>query len=257
MLAYSDLSDERGGCAAGVLRRGGRHAARVHISGSRRGICWRGAKDSDDDVWQTDPLLSMTSGVADPMDGTAGWRLAEYKRRRAGNWPDDRGAGSLPVLLQRVRASRPANERRAVHCRPGSLQGSDDRVDAGFGHGQWRCGGEFDALRDRLAGRRRGGSLRTPGGGAVRGFGLYGEHKRRRLRERASGRGRADDFPHGRESQFLHGKDHSCKPSYELKEQAVTDTPLLLFDCVLPGGHAEHWSTSRGHGRTEWNTAPA
>jgi len=30
---------------------------------------------------------------------------------------------------------------------------------------------------------------------------------------------------------------------YELKEQAVTDTPLLIFDCVLPGGQTERWST--------------
>ena len=30
---------------------------------------------------------------------------------------------------------------------------------------------------------------------------------------------------------------------FELKEQAVTDTPLLLFDCVLSDGTAEHWST--------------
>ena len=30
---------------------------------------------------------------------------------------------------------------------------------------------------------------------------------------------------------------------FELKEQAVTDTPLLLFDCALPDGRAEHWST--------------
>src|SRR5260370_28716402 len=30
---------------------------------------------------------------------------------------------------------------------------------------------------------------------------------------------------------------------FELKEQAVTDTPLLLFDCVLPDGISEHWST--------------
>src|ERR1035437_2575521 len=30
---------------------------------------------------------------------------------------------------------------------------------------------------------------------------------------------------------------------FELKEQAVTDTPLLLFDCVLPDGRTEHWST--------------
>jgi len=29
----------------------------------------------------------------------------------------------------------------------------------------------------------------------------------------------------------------------DLKEQAVTDTPLLVFDCVLPGGQQEHWST--------------
>ena len=30
---------------------------------------------------------------------------------------------------------------------------------------------------------------------------------------------------------------------FDLKEQAVTDTPLLLFDCVLSNGDAEHWST--------------
>jgi hypothetical protein len=30
---------------------------------------------------------------------------------------------------------------------------------------------------------------------------------------------------------------------FDLKEQAVTDTPLLLFDCELPGGQTERWST--------------
>ncbi len=29
----------------------------------------------------------------------------------------------------------------------------------------------------------------------------------------------------------------------ELKEQAVTDTPLLVFDCLLANGQTEHWST--------------
>ncbi len=31
--------------------------------------------------------------------------------------------------------------------------------------------------------------------------------------------------------------------AFQVKEQAVTDTPLLLFDCQLPGGTAESWST--------------
>ena len=30
---------------------------------------------------------------------------------------------------------------------------------------------------------------------------------------------------------------------YELKEMAVTDTPLLLFQCVLENGQSEYWST--------------
>jgi len=30
---------------------------------------------------------------------------------------------------------------------------------------------------------------------------------------------------------------------YDLKELAVTDTPLLLFNCVLQNGHTEYWST--------------
>src|SRR4051812_40933693 len=30
---------------------------------------------------------------------------------------------------------------------------------------------------------------------------------------------------------------------FESKEQAVTDTPLLVFDCVLPDGRTEFWST--------------
>src|SRR4051794_514622 len=30
---------------------------------------------------------------------------------------------------------------------------------------------------------------------------------------------------------------------YEVKEQAVTDTPLLVFDCVLADGSVEHWCT--------------
>src|SRR5271169_6577123 len=29
----------------------------------------------------------------------------------------------------------------------------------------------------------------------------------------------------------------------DLKEQAVTDTPLMVFDCVLSNGQAEHWCT--------------
>ena len=29
----------------------------------------------------------------------------------------------------------------------------------------------------------------------------------------------------------------------ELKEQSVTETPLLLFDCELNSGTVEHWST--------------
>jgi len=29
----------------------------------------------------------------------------------------------------------------------------------------------------------------------------------------------------------------------DLKEQAVTDTPLIVFDCALPNGQTEHWST--------------
>jgi hypothetical protein len=31
--------------------------------------------------------------------------------------------------------------------------------------------------------------------------------------------------------------------TYDLKEQAVTDTPLLVFDCTLPDGQVESWST--------------
>lgn len=31
----------------------------------------------------------------------------------------------------------------------------------------------------------------------------------------------------------------------DLKEQAVTDTPLLVFDCTLANGTAEHWCTHR------------
>jgi hypothetical protein len=30
---------------------------------------------------------------------------------------------------------------------------------------------------------------------------------------------------------------------FELKEQAIADTPLLLFDCVLVDGRTESWST--------------
>lgn len=40
----------------------------------------------------------------------------------------------------------------------------------------------------------------------------------------------------------------------ELKEQAVTDTPLVLFDCTLADGRVEHWST---HGVTSNGTAYA
>src|SRR5215467_8994936 len=32
---------------------------------------------------------------------------------------------------------------------------------------------------------------------------------------------------------------------FELKEPAITETPLLLFDCVLPGGLVERWCTHK------------
>lgn len=38
----------------------------------------------------------------------------------------------------------------------------------------------------------------------------------------------------------------------DLKERAVTEAPILLFDCVLPDGRCEHWST---HGVVVANTA--
>ena len=40
----------------------------------------------------------------------------------------------------------------------------------------------------------------------------------------------------------------------ELKECAVTDAPLVIFDCVLPNGDSEHWCT---HGITVGATAYA
>jgi hypothetical protein len=40
----------------------------------------------------------------------------------------------------------------------------------------------------------------------------------------------------------------------ELKEQAVTDTPLMVFDCTLSNGETEHWST---HGITIGTTGYA
>ena len=44
---------------------------------------------------------------------------------------------------------------------------------------------------------------------------------------------------------------------FELKEQAVTDTPLLVFDCTLANGRTERWSTHRGDGRRERHTKRA
>ena len=38
---------------------------------------------------------------------------------------------------------------------------------------------------------------------------------------------------------------------FELKEQAVTDAPILVFDCVLPNSQSEHWCT---HGLTVGST---
>src|SRR5579883_110689 len=40
----------------------------------------------------------------------------------------------------------------------------------------------------------------------------------------------------------------------ELKEQTVTGTPLLLFDCVLADGQKQNWST---HGATAAGTTYA
>src|ERR1017187_548943 len=40
----------------------------------------------------------------------------------------------------------------------------------------------------------------------------------------------------------------------DLKEQAVVDTPLIVFDCALSNGQTEHWST---HAVTVGQTAYA
>jgi hypothetical protein len=40
----------------------------------------------------------------------------------------------------------------------------------------------------------------------------------------------------------------------DLKGSAVTDTPLVIFDCVLPNGVTEHWCT---HGITLGSTSYA
>src|SRR4051812_15075552 len=32
---------------------------------------------------------------------------------------------------------------------------------------------------------------------------------------------------------------------FELKEEAITETPLLVFECALPDGRTERWSTHR------------
>jgi len=40
----------------------------------------------------------------------------------------------------------------------------------------------------------------------------------------------------------------------ELKECAITDTPLVIFDCALPNGDTEHWCT---HGITVGGTSYA
>jgi len=56
------------------------------------------------------------------------------------------------------------------------------------------------------------------------------------------------------QSEFVHSEHHSCQTIFEAKEQAVTETPLLVFDCVLPDGSSEHWST---HGITIGDVAYA
>ena len=36
---------------------------------------------------------------------------------------------------------------------------------------------------------------------------------------------------------------YSAMNIFQIKEQALTDTPLLVFDCELANGQAERWST--------------
>ena len=43
----------------------------------------------------------------------------------------------------------------------------------------------------------------------------------------------------------MQGEHLLCKASLSLKEQPVTDTPLLVFDCVLANGQTESWSTHK------------
>ena len=197
----------------------------------------------DNRAWQADPQLSVAGGVDDPAGGTAAWRLSNSGGAAQGIWQTLQAPGGYTYCLSvYVRAAAPT----AVQLWIGS-QTAERVVSSGWGRivagggGAGGCG--VAAVRDRSASGDDGGGVRATGGGTGRRERVPGEHARRRLPGRPSSRRRFQGHAHRIQSQFMHGEHHSCQPSMKLKEQAVTDTPLLVFDCALPDGRTEHWST--------------
>ena len=79
LLTYADLSDEEAAAlrtffdaAEGTLN------GFTFLDPTGNLLAW--SEQLDDDVWQQDPLLSLTDGISDPWGGTRAWRLSNQRR---------------------------------------------------------------------------------------------------------------------------------------------------------------------------------
>ena len=168
----------------------------------------------DNAAWQTDPLLSLTGAISDPR----GAPRARGDLRNSGGAEQTVGQtlaspGEYQYCLSAyVRAATATSVRLVI-----GSQAIRRPVTTEWTRIAWTSSGDAQATSVRFAIEIGAGDVVDVYGLQVEAqtaaSGYKDEHTGRRLRRRAPGRRCAGDYDHRRESPFLHGKDHSCKPS--------------------------------------------
>ena len=198
---------------ASVFRGGGRDVERVHVPGS-----------------DGQPAgMERPTGQCGLAEGSAAdvYRWRNGSARRLAAWTLSNTGGAEQSVAQTlaapgeyqyclsvyVRSATPTSV-AAVCGRPRRATACDDasgRESSGTLRGDAGATSMRFAIETR--GGRRGGCVRTSSGGASRAHPYTSEHTRRGIRRCAPWRRCTHDHDHGHQSPFLHGKDHSCKPS--------------------------------------------
>ena len=91
-------------------------------------LAWSGQLDNA--AWQTDPLLSLTGAISDPLGTSRAWRLTNSGGAEQAAGQTLAAAGRIPVLSERVRTGGDGDQRDVDDRQPGGSKASDDPMDA-------------------------------------------------------------------------------------------------------------------------------